>query len=448
MSNIRNTDSWDVFISYASEDRLDVAEPLATTLQRMGLSVWFDQSELKLGDSLRESIDKGLRSCRFGVVILSPYFFRKHYTNRELNGLAQREVDGNKVILPVWYKVTDKEVRVFSPPLADKVAARWNDGLQAVAQKIHQAVRPELAREVNQLAKSIQEPIPALRSGNDLLSCMDKVHILNLANEVSESENEIDLMARFHQELQGWRKYADHLSLGNRIRAEFQIKSVFKRLEAVGWKVFGAQHQQRLPSHAENTLSVANIFIAHGNAQKALVLGDGSFAVFHSHTSDAIPDRFTQYKTTDQVLEILLRDGDSGSTPRLQKGGSAGTPEVCDMVPAFSYQFEGFGWVTNEFTSSQWHRKASRTVCCDLPERFIYSLIDEALASPSRAARLMMEGLHIIHDDDYDDVNDVTDSSSGTFRSRAYFDFHLDLAPTPVLSLNGIGHLYRMQYDR
>ena len=95
----------DVFISYASEDREAVARPLATLLSELGVSVWFDQSELKLGDSLRQKVDEGLASCRFGVVILSESFFGKHYPERELNGLAQREVEERNLIFAclVWY---------------------------------------------------------------------------------------------------------------------------------------------------------------------------------------------------------------------------------------------------------------------------------------------------------------------------------------------------------
>jgi len=51
---------WDVFICHASEDKDDVAVPLARTLEDAGLLVWLDKHEIKLGDSLREKIDEGL----------------------------------------------------------------------------------------------------------------------------------------------------------------------------------------------------------------------------------------------------------------------------------------------------------------------------------------------------------------------------------------------------
>lgn len=107
---------WDAFISYASEDRAAVAQPLAEALTRLGLRIWYDQTELRIGDSLRERIDHGLSSSQYGIVILSPAFFAKHYPIRELNGLAQRELEGEKVLLPVWYGITDRDVRRYSPP--------------------------------------------------------------------------------------------------------------------------------------------------------------------------------------------------------------------------------------------------------------------------------------------------------------------------------------------
>lgn len=98
----------DVFISYASEERESVARPLAELLTSLGVSVWFDKFDLKMGDSLRRKIDEGLTICRYGIVLLSPSFFGKHYTNRELDGLAQREVDGTVKIgtLPYFLFVT------------------------------------------------------------------------------------------------------------------------------------------------------------------------------------------------------------------------------------------------------------------------------------------------------------------------------------------------------
>lgn len=135
----RPEEEWDVFISHASEDKEAIAKPLAEALRIKGLRVWYDDFALKMGDSLRQSIDSGLARSRFGVVILSGYFFQKHWPQQELNGLVTRE-DSGKVILPVWHGVGFAEVRNYSPMLADRKAAHSKDGLASVIDMIVEAV--------------------------------------------------------------------------------------------------------------------------------------------------------------------------------------------------------------------------------------------------------------------------------------------------------------------
>jgi len=113
---------FDVFVCHASEDKDAVARPLADELVASGLSVWYDQFSLKMGDSLRRSIDRGVAGSRFGVVILSPNFFRKEWTQYELDGLVTRAVSDDQVLLPIWHEVTKQEVIDYSPSLADKLA--------------------------------------------------------------------------------------------------------------------------------------------------------------------------------------------------------------------------------------------------------------------------------------------------------------------------------------
>ncbi|HXN58729.1 MAG TPA: toll/interleukin-1 receptor domain-containing protein [Candidatus Angelobacter sp.] len=124
---------YDLFISHASEDKDTFVRPLAEHLEGRGIRVWYDEFSLDIGDSLRESIDFGLGSSRYGVVVLSHSFFGKEWPRKELNGLMALERNGRKVILPVWLQVSEDEVRKFSPILADRVAARSTDGPEGVA---------------------------------------------------------------------------------------------------------------------------------------------------------------------------------------------------------------------------------------------------------------------------------------------------------------------------
>jgi hypothetical protein len=133
---------WDVFISHASEDKETVARPLAGMLTKAGLKVWFDEFTLSLGDGLRQSIDYGLAKSRYGIVILSPNFFAKVWTKRELDALMARESDSTKIILPVWHNLTRADVVHHSPLLADRLGVSTSEGLKMVVKKILLVARP------------------------------------------------------------------------------------------------------------------------------------------------------------------------------------------------------------------------------------------------------------------------------------------------------------------
>ena len=135
---------YDVFICHAGEDKGDVVRPLAHALRARDVEVWYDEFVLKIGDSLRRKIDKGLIACRFGVVILSPSFFGKGWPNHELDGLVTREIAGNRqLILPVWHNVTKVDVIGYSPSLADKLARSTADvTIEELADEIADVVLP------------------------------------------------------------------------------------------------------------------------------------------------------------------------------------------------------------------------------------------------------------------------------------------------------------------
>ncbi len=137
--------TWDVFISHASEDKESFVRPLAIALSSLGASVWYDEFSLRLGDSLARSIDKGIANSRFGIVVLSPAFLAKPWPEYELRGLVAREIEEDRVILPVWHGVTRSQVLAFSPSLADKVALETT-GLSAedVAIGLLREARPDI----------------------------------------------------------------------------------------------------------------------------------------------------------------------------------------------------------------------------------------------------------------------------------------------------------------
>lgn len=139
-SIVQSVKTYDCFISHASEDKKEFVRPLAVALQKLGVKVWYDEFELKIGDSLRQSIDKGLGNSRYGVVVLSQSFFAKKWPQYELDGMVAREMNGAKVILPIWHRVTKQEVTKFSSTLADRVAIDSTKGVPMIVAELAKAV--------------------------------------------------------------------------------------------------------------------------------------------------------------------------------------------------------------------------------------------------------------------------------------------------------------------
>jgi hypothetical protein len=135
---------FDAFICHASEDKDEFVRPLAERLIEQHVEVWYDEFSLSVGDSLRRSIDRGLKQSRFGVVVLSPSFFSKQWSEWEMDGLVARQNSGEEaIILPVWHHVGRDEVAAYSLPLADKLAVSSDAGLDEVVRRLAAVVHPE-----------------------------------------------------------------------------------------------------------------------------------------------------------------------------------------------------------------------------------------------------------------------------------------------------------------
>jgi len=130
------------FISHDSRDKAEVAGPIAVGLQKMMCPVWYDEFSLKIGDHLRESIERGLKDARKCILVLSRNFLSNNgWTKTEFNSIFTREIlEKSSVVLPVWYKVTSKDVYEYSPSLADRVGINWELGEDEVVRRLFTAI--------------------------------------------------------------------------------------------------------------------------------------------------------------------------------------------------------------------------------------------------------------------------------------------------------------------
>ena len=110
---------YDVFLSHASEDKDEIARPLADALTARGVTVWFDELNIRVGQSIRREIERGIRDARFGLVIISEHFMAKQWTQTELDALWGKKLAAkDDSLLPVWHKVTYDDVQRGLPLLA------------------------------------------------------------------------------------------------------------------------------------------------------------------------------------------------------------------------------------------------------------------------------------------------------------------------------------------
>lgn len=141
------------FISHDSRNKKSIAKPLAEGLSSRLCSVWYDEFSLKVGQSLRESIETGIKDAKKCILILTPEFLENPgWTKKEFNSIFTKEMIFNqRIVIPIWHKVAKENVYEYSPSLADTVALIWPDSTQLdekeyevevekVISKIHTAV--------------------------------------------------------------------------------------------------------------------------------------------------------------------------------------------------------------------------------------------------------------------------------------------------------------------
>ena len=177
----------DLFISHASEDKQELVRPLAEKLIRAGVNVWYDEYSISPGDSVSSSIDSGLIDCNYGLVVISPAFLAKKWTDYELKSLLTKEVHHGKTIIPIWHNIDYETVAGRSLYLADKKALNSSIGLDQLTFAIIKTVRPDIinsfalkniSRNLKTTGKREKYPISELAQGEIVHKEMPKYVVL------------------------------------------------------------------------------------------------------------------------------------------------------------------------------------------------------------------------------------------------------------------------------
>lgn len=90
-----------VFLSYSRAD-LSLATRIAKDLQRHDVHVWFDEWEIKVGDSITQKIERGLEEADFVAVLLTRHSVMSGWVDKEWQSKIGEEAQHRRVhVLPL-----------------------------------------------------------------------------------------------------------------------------------------------------------------------------------------------------------------------------------------------------------------------------------------------------------------------------------------------------------
>jgi hypothetical protein len=105
-----------------------------------GVTVWFSEKDIVLGEPFLREIDRGLAKSRTGIVLVTPALLKRidsrGVSDKELSELLARDI-----LVPVLHDTTYEELRRISPLLASRNGLDTSaDSLEDIAIKISELV--------------------------------------------------------------------------------------------------------------------------------------------------------------------------------------------------------------------------------------------------------------------------------------------------------------------
>lgn len=87
-----------VFICHASEDK-PAAREIASAMKNLGADVWFDEWEIRVGDSIVQRINDALGEISHLIVLLSKESVSKPWVKKELSAALMRQLSSESIVV-------------------------------------------------------------------------------------------------------------------------------------------------------------------------------------------------------------------------------------------------------------------------------------------------------------------------------------------------------------
>lgn len=132
------------FIGYASEDK-SIAKRVARDLASKGISVWLDQDEILVGDSVSERIRQGIFRCDYLIVLLSARSRDSIWVTGEIGAaFARFGKTADRAILPV--RIDDSPLpAIFADARCVDLSKDYE---QAIAALVARMTQPDVVRQL------------------------------------------------------------------------------------------------------------------------------------------------------------------------------------------------------------------------------------------------------------------------------------------------------------
>jgi hypothetical protein len=152
----------DIFICHAGEDKEGVVRPLVEAFSQTGISCWYDEAEIKWGDSITGKINEGLAMSRYVVVVFSTSFMNKNWPERELNAVLNQEASSGEVkVLPLIVGSEEQQAQILAkyPLLNDKRFLPWDGDIRGIVKALKTRLASTKTSDPNQDSSTAKPPL-------------------------------------------------------------------------------------------------------------------------------------------------------------------------------------------------------------------------------------------------------------------------------------------------
>lgn len=131
-----------LFISHSSKDINDVEE-IVPFLNAANLPIWFDRYSISVGDSIINSVQKGIEDSSAVIFWITKNFLSSNWCKIEMTAFIQRLIDERVLIINILdIDVDYKELPLFLRDI--KSIKRGNEDIEDVARKVIPVIKEQM----------------------------------------------------------------------------------------------------------------------------------------------------------------------------------------------------------------------------------------------------------------------------------------------------------------